>query len=109
MIIDFNNIEEKSFPAFKGGEKQLEARMYFDGKVRIMKGRLVPGASIGMHTHETNCEIVFVTKGNASVIYNGETIDLPQGSCHYCPKGDTHSLVNNSDADVEFTGIIPEQ
>lgn len=109
MIIDFNNIEEQRLPNFKGGEKELAARMYFDGKVRIMKARLIPGASIGMHTHDTSCEIVFITKGNACVDYMGELIDLPQGSCHYCPKGHTHSLMNKSDADVEFTAVVPEQ
>ena len=109
MIVDFSNIAEQSYPNFKGGEKALEARMYFDGKVRIMKGRLVPGASIGMHTHESNCEVVFISKGNAKVKYNGEVIALPQGTCHYCPKGDTHSLYNDSDCDVEFTAVVPEQ
>lgn len=109
MIVDFKNIEEQNLENFKGGEKALAARMYFDGKVRIMKGRLVPGASIGMHTHETNSEVVFITKGDAKVIYNGDVLSLPQGTCHYCPKGDTHSLFNDSDADVEFTAVVPEQ
>lgn len=63
MIIDFNKIEEQSIPNFKGGEKSLEARMYFDGTNRVLKGRLQPGASIGLHTHDDSCEMIFLTRG----------------------------------------------
>ena len=29
--------------------------------------------------------------------------------CHYCPKGHTHSLMNDSDAELEFFAVVPEQ
>lgn len=109
MIIDFENTEYQDFPNFKGGEKTLEAKMWFDGKCRIMKGRLQPGASIGMHTHETSCEVYFIKKGNPTVIFDGEEYPLHEGSVHYCPKGHTHSLVNRSDEIAEFDAVIPEQ
>ena len=54
MKIPFDTIEETAIPSFKGGQKQYNVKMFFDGKARIMKGRLVPGASIGTHTHEGN-------------------------------------------------------
>lgn len=109
MISDFNCIEEKILPHFKGGEKSMAARMYSDGKVKILKARLEPGASIGLHTHDTSCEIIFLTRGTAKVLYNGEELTLQEGQCHYCPKGDSHSLINDSEADVEFTAVVPEQ
>ena len=56
MIIKFNQIEETVFPNFKGGEKEFAANMFFDGTNRIFKGKLVPGATIGMHAHEDSCE-----------------------------------------------------
>lgn len=109
MIIDFKNIEEASLPNFKGGEKSLEARMFFDGKNRIFTARLQPGASIGLHTHDTSSEIIFLTKGQAHVLYNGEMIELHEGQCHYCAKGNTHSLINDSAEEVQFTAVVPEQ
>lgn len=109
MIIDFNNIEEQILPHFKGGEKEYAAKMQFDGSVRIMKGRLAPGASIGMHTHTDDTEIIFMTKGNATVIYDGETLTLSEGQCHYCPKGHTHSLINTSDSDIEIQAVVAKQ
>lgn len=109
MIIDFPNIEEQSIPNFKGGEKSYEAKMFFDGQNRIMHGSLQPGASIGIHTHDTSSEIIFLVKGHAHVIFEGETFDLYEGQCHYCPKGKTHSLVNDSDSEIRFLAVVPEQ
>ena len=109
MKIDFSSIEEKTFPAFKGGEKELAARMYFDGRNRIMMGRLIPGASIGLHTHEDSSEIMFITKGSGHAVYEGERIGLSAGDVHYCPKGRSHTLINDSDADLEFTAVVPIQ
>ena len=53
MKLDFNDIPEQVLPHFKGGEKEYVARMFWDGSTRIMRGRLDPGASIGLHRHET--------------------------------------------------------
>ena len=61
MIIKFDEMEVSVLPAFKGGEKELIANMYFDGTNRILKGCLEPGASIGVHTHEASCEVIFIT------------------------------------------------
>lgn len=108
MLINFENIEEKVIPQFRGGEKNTIARMFVDENVKIMNGKLESGASIGMHTHETNCEIIYILSGKGKVIYNDTEIRLEQGSCHYCPKGNTHSLVNDSDSDLTFFAVIPE-
>lgn len=109
MKIDFSQIEEAVFPAFKGGEKEMHARMYFDGTNRIMKARLEPGASIGMHTHDAGSEIIFITSGKGCVIFDGQRIALQEGDVHYCPKGHTHSLINDSDATLAFSAVVPQQ
>ena len=51
MIIRLEEIPESRLPEFKGGEKELRANMFFDGTNRMFRGTLVPGASIGIHTH----------------------------------------------------------
>ena len=109
MNIDFSKIELSVLPSFKGGEKELRAKMFFDGTNRIMKGLLVSGASIGMHIHEDSSEIIFITAGHGSVIFDGENEPVSEGICHYCPKGHSHSLVNDSDADLEFLAVVPQQ
>lgn len=109
MILHFDTIEEQIIPNFKGGEKQFKTRMYTDETCKIMRASLEPGATIGVHTHDTNSEIIFMLKGTGVVLYdNGQEI-LPAGSCHYCPKGHTHSLRNESDEVIEFYAVVPEQ
>lgn len=109
MIIDFNKIDEKEFTNFKGGEKFLNGRMFNDGNNIIMKAVLVPGASVGLHTHEGNCEMVYVIKGNGKVIYDGAEERVSVGQVHYCPEKHSHSLINDTDEDLVFLAVVPKQ
>ncbi len=109
MIIDFDTIEEQALEHFKGGEKELHAHMFFDGLNRIMKARLDPGASIGLHTHDTSSEVFFFTKGHGHVLYDGSMLPVAAGLVHYCHKGHSHSLINDSDGVLEFWAVVPEQ
>lgn len=107
MIIDFSNIQPTIIDRFKGGEKHFEARMHCDDSARIMQARLVPGASIGLHTHEGNCEIIFITKGQGTLIDDGQTMPIAAGQCAYCPEGHSHSLINSSNEPLEFYAAVP--
>lgn len=109
MIIRFDEMDLTVLPGFKGGEKEYRAKMFFDGSNRIMKGLLIPGASIGMHTHEDSSETIFITRGCGITIEDGQTSKVAQGDCLYCPKGHTHSLINDSDSDLEFYAVVPMQ
>ena len=60
MRIVFDDIKESLAPNFKGGEKCFASRAFSDGKNKMMKGRLMPGASIGMHRHDGNSDLVFI-------------------------------------------------
>lgn len=108
MEIKFDEIEEQELMNFKGGEKPFYVKMFTDENNKIMRGRLKPGATIGLHTHDTNSEIVFILKGNGRVLYDDGVEPLQAGDCHYCPKGHRHSLQNTSDADLEFLAVVPE-
>ena len=109
MILNFDEIEEQIIPNFKGGEKQFNTLMYEDGACKIMRASLEPGATIGVHTHETNSEIIFMLKGTGVVLYDDGKETLSAGNCHYCPKGHSHSLRNESDGVIEFYAVVPEQ
>ncbi len=106
MIINFDKIEEQILPNFKGGDKEVALRIFDDPQNRIMRGRLARGASIGLHTHDTNCEIIFVTRGSGHVIDDGERLPLTAGDCHYCPQGHTHSLINDASDTLEFFAVV---
>lgn len=116
MTIDFNSIGVSNLPHFKGGEKEFAANMFFDGTNRIFKGRLVPGASIGMHTHEDSCEVIFILEGQGTILEKIPSSEeetaksVSSGDCLYCPKGHTHSLINTSlQGDLVFYAVVAQQ
>ncbi len=109
MIINFDTIEETSIPNFYGGNKEVRACMQVDGAVKIMRGILAPGASIGLHTHETSSEILYALEGAATVLFDGTDERLDAGMCHYCPKGHSHSLINSGTSDLVFLAVVPNQ
>lgn len=110
MKINFNEVDEQVIPGFLGGDGVFNTKMFSDGLNKILTGRLSPGSSIGMHSHDSSSEIMFITKGSGHVIYDGEKIPLKAGDVHYCPKGHSHSLVNSSEeGDLEFNAVVPQQ
>lgn len=109
MIIDFNNIEEQVIPHFKGGEKEIAAKMFFDGAVRILKAKIGPGASIGLHTHTDSSEVIIIRGGEGKLIYDGQEMRVHEGDITYCPKGHSHTLINDGEGLLEITGIVPQQ
>ena len=109
MLIKLNEMEEKELKAFYGGEGTLCAKLYTDGQNKILRGRLVPGASVGMHRHETSSEIIFLVAGKAKSICDGEEELLSVGDCHYCPKGSEHCLINAGEEDLIFYAVVPRQ
>ncbi len=109
MIVSFAEMEEKVLPEFKGGQKQYNVKMFTEGNNKIMSGKLVPGASIGLHTHETDCEVIFITEGMGKTVEDGKENRVCAGMALFCQKGHQHMLVNDSDADLCFYAAVIEQ
>ena len=107
MKLDFNAIPEQVIPHFKGGEKEIAARMFWDGSTRIMRARLDPGATIGLHRHENNREIIFVLSGRGTAMTDGVPEPLGPGDCHFCPEGHEHQLVNDGTEPLVFLAVVP--
>ncbi len=82
MIIKPKDIEFSHLDNFKGGERHLEAKMFFDGTNRILTHAvLIPGASIGMHTHDDSCEVIFILEGRGSIIEEDTRKAVEAGDC----------------------------
>ncbi|MGP1515601.1 MAG: cupin domain-containing protein [Bacteroidales bacterium] len=108
MILDFNKIEVTKIENFKGGDKEIFTKMYSDESNKIMLSVLKPGASIGYHKHETNCEIIFMIKGSALVTYDTSEQRLKSGQALYCPKGHSHNLINDTEEEIMFFAVVSE-
>ena len=108
MLINFDQISEKVTPHMRGGVGQVASRTYQDSNIRIARGLLAPGCTIGLHTHDTSSEVICILSGTGKVLYDGEYETVTAGSVHYCPMGHEHSLINDSDADLTYFAVIPE-
>ena len=109
MLIEFEKMGETVLPRFQGGEGDFRARMHADGLGKILQGVLEPGCSIGLHTHESSSEIIYNLSGTGRVLCDGVYEPLAAGSCHYCPKGHAHSLINDSQGALTFFAVVPNQ
>jgi quercetin dioxygenase-like cupin family protein len=105
-MIDFEKIPEVVIPHLKGGEGFVRSRAFVDEKNRIAKNTLEPGASIGLHTHENDCEIVYVISGVMTTYLNGVKEVTKAGQCHYCPKGSSHSIANETKEDLVCLCVV---
>jgi len=109
MILNFESINPDVIPNFKGGEKEFIIRQFNDEYNKIALGRLEPGSSVGLHTHTDSCEIIYVVSGTATATHNGQSEQLYPGICHYCPKGHSHSIVNDSSEPLVFFLSVNKQ
>lgn len=109
MNINFNEIEETILPNFRGGEKEFAVRTFQDSANKILYAKLIPGASIGLHVHETNSEIIYILSGAGKMLTDGVSEPLSAGICNYCPKGHAHSMINDSEEDLMFFAVVAEQ
>ena len=109
MKIDFNNIEAEIKNNFNNGEKYFEVKTYNDGLNKIMMGKLIPGASIGLHTHTDSSEIIYVLSGSGKNICNGIEERLNPGDTHYCKKSSNHTFINDGNEDLIFLAIVSKQ
>jgi len=108
MLINFDQIPENVIPNFKGGEGQLSVRTFADENNKIMLCLLTPGSTTGLHVHDTSSEIIYVLSGAGKELCDGQYEPVSAGSCHYCPQGSSHSLINDGGEDLIFFAVVPK-
>ena len=64
-MLKFQEMPDTVLEHFKGGEGSTITKMFADDLNRIFIGRLQPGCSIGLHTHDTSSEVIYVLEGVA--------------------------------------------
>lgn len=105
-MIDFNNIKSAEIKNFKGGINSVFVKKFEDETCRIMHITIKPNCSIGVHAHETSLEILYVLDGEGKVIIDGADEKLFKGVCHYCKKGQSHTVINDGISDLVFFAIV---
>ena len=71
MLIDFNNINEMTFPGMNNGTGTMSARMYNDDSYRIIPTAIHPGGRIGNHKQESGDDMNYIISGTGKAICDG--------------------------------------
>ena len=108
MTLDFDRMPSLVQPRFKGGQGEAETRIFQDDMGKILRLTLQPGSSIGLHTHETSSEIMYFLSGTGKVLCDGVWERVTPGTCHYCPRGSSHTLINDGTEDLVTFAVVPE-
>ena len=109
MTLNYKDIPLEILPRLRDGSGDTLARRVRDENGLIMHGTLPPGASIGVHTHEGNYEVMYFISGTGKVIDDGVEIPVGPGSIQYCLTGHSHSTVNTGDEDLVFFAVVPNK
>ena len=109
MILDFENISPVSVEHFKGGEGTLTLRKFDDPAMgAVVRLTLPPHTSIGLHTHEGNCEVVYVLTGEGECLYDEGCYPIRSGMVVYCPEHHSHAIRNTGEETMELLGVLPK-
>ncbi|MCI9077075.1 cupin domain-containing protein [Schaedlerella sp.] len=109
MLINFNEMPERTAPGMNGGTGEMTAKMYMGANGKIIPCKIHKGGSIGLHTQSTSDDINYVISGTGKAICDGVEEKLTAGVCHICPKGSEHSIINTGDDDLVLITIVVER
>lgn len=108
VIRNFLDIELKDLANCHDGEGVLKHSNIFSSKDFtsnlwfINYTVLPPGTTIGLHTHVDNEELYVFLEGSGTMTIEGEAVKVKAGDIHLNPPFGTHSLVNDSQADIRL-------
>jgi len=96
----------------RGGEGKLSFHDFLTqdeahGAGQLFSRTVIPaGASIGEHRHDGEFEVYYILSGTAEVNDNGATAKLEAGDMHLCADGESHSIRNTGESDLEVLMLI---
>ena len=109
MIIDFKEITAVKAERMRGGEGYVTLRKFADETNSIVRITIPQGGSIGLHTHETDQEVIYVISGKGKCLEDGVTYDLLPGQANYCAQNKNHSISNPYEENLELFAVITKQ
>lgn len=95
-----------------GGEGEVQMTHLLQGDEFNGKGRLfsrnviLPGASLGYHAHEKDMEAYYILSGEGVVNDNGDEQPVKPGDLVYTAVGQSHSIKNTGNANLELIALI---
>ena len=68
MLINYNEMTERTVPGMNGGTGEMSARMFTDEQGKIIPCRIHVGGSIGLHRHEISDDINYTYSCRRAII-----------------------------------------
>lgn len=109
MLINFNDMPERTAPGMNGGTGEMTAKMYMDARGKVIQSCIHTGGSVGLHRHETSDDINYVISGTGKAVCDGAEELLAAGCCHICGKGSEHSIANTGSDDLVLLTVVVER
>lgn len=109
MLINFNEIPERTVPGMNGGTGEMTAKMFMDEQGKIIPSCIHVGGSISLHRHGTSDDINYVVSGTGKAVCDGKEEILTEGTCHICKKGSEHGIINTGDEDLVLLTVVVER
>jgi mannose-6-phosphate isomerase-like protein (cupin superfamily) len=112
MIKRSEDLSIRLEPNLKNGKGTVKIINILENAEMNGKGRLFgvsiipPGGSIGQHTHEGDFETYYILKGKARINDNGRIAEIGPGDMTQCTDGQSHSIENIGDIDLEYLTVI---
>ncbi|AEE14015.1 Cupin 2 conserved barrel domain protein [Thermodesulfobium narugense DSM 14796] len=112
MVKKFDTLERVKRLDPIGGKGELESIALlsleeFKGKGRMFAHNfLKPGSTIGLHTHKGDFEIYYILNGEGIFVDNDKEVQVSKGDVLITYDGESHSLKNTGDKDIEFLACI---
>ena len=112
MVIKSGKMRIEKKVNMRGGKGEIEIvhlleKDMLKGKSRLFaKIKVPPHSSIGLHKHENEFEIFYVLSGEGVFYDNGEKVPVQAGDVCFTDSGESHSIENTSDKDLELLAVI---
>jgi len=112
MIRKADETRRAKVEGLKGGQGTVELVHFLEEAESYGTGRifavsiLPPGCSVGYHDHQGDFEVYYILKGTAKVVDNGVEHTMNPGDSMLCKEGDSHSIENIGEGDLEYLALI---
>ncbi|KHC91433.1 hypothetical protein Mc24_05150 [Thermotoga sp. Mc24] len=112
MVIRSSDVKVEKVLSMRGGKGEVEmthllSKEIMHNKARLFaKMKLSPGSSVGLHKHEGEFEIYYILSGEGVFHDNGKDVPIKAGDVCFTDSGESHSIENTGDTDLEFLAVI---
>ena len=86
-------------------KKNSNEEMYSNCR-QFSRMTLMPGCSVGRHTHQEEEEIYYILSGKVRSFDNGEWVELGLGDATICRSGEEHSMECLGDEPCTYLAVV---